>query len=282
MTNDCLPAHGRVNCSRCYVDQFVEFDATQRTEGNWRITANPLAWGGRNPEVVVLGFSKGSMQTAALEKQAHDAIAFAGGRTQLGKILSHVGLIESGTNEELKRQVDALIANQNGRFHFGSLIRCTVQQWDGNKWGSSGNGMLDKFVATPFGKSVVSNCVRRFLVQLPASVRLVILLGLGKDQGYVEAAKNFIRQTRLGAWKDVNRVAYTDGKVTFVHTEHFKAQGALLPQWLGQKDHPRRRFGELAREAVQGAFLSRGSEVSQSGAIAKLSTEGKGDEPRQS
>lgn len=254
--NSCLPAHGRVNCTTCYVSQSVEFDTTQRAEGHWRITANSLAWGSRNPHVVVLGFSKGPTQSSALARQPHDEIAFAGGRAQLGKILAHIGLIASGANEELKQQVNALIADPNGRFHFGSLIRCTVEQWTGSKWVGSGNGMLDKFVAMPFGKSVVNNCVRRFLVHLPPSVRLVVMLGLGKEQGYVDAARNLIRQARPGAWRDVNRVAYTDGYVTFVHTEHFKARGALLPQWLGQRAHPRSRFGELAREAVQGALGS--------------------------
>ena len=52
----------------------------------------------------------------------------------------------------------------------------------------------------------------------------------------------------------INEVAYSNGKVTFVHVEHFKSQGALIPNWLGINDHPRARLGRLAKEAVQQAL----------------------------
>lgn len=64
----CLPNHGRVSCSLCYGDSSPKFDETKRAEGDWRITANPLAWGNPQAEVVLLGFSKGPTQAGEREQ----------------------------------------------------------------------------------------------------------------------------------------------------------------------------------------------------------------------
>jgi hypothetical protein len=66
MNETCLPAHGRVDCVLCHRGQTVSFDRTVTGDDDWRITANPLAWGNPNAEVVVLGFSKGPTQAGAL------------------------------------------------------------------------------------------------------------------------------------------------------------------------------------------------------------------------
>ena len=102
----CLPEHGRIRCTACFESSNVEFDRTKQTEGNWRITANPLAWGNSEAEIVVLGFSKGPTQAGALEHTPHDEIAYKGSRLNFGKILAHVGLIERKSDEQLKRNVD--------------------------------------------------------------------------------------------------------------------------------------------------------------------------------
>lgn len=145
----CLPEHGRVQCTACFDTDRVIFDITKQTEGNWQITANPLAWGNPEAEIVVLGFSKGPTQAGALANTPHDEIAYKGSRLNVGKILAHVGLLEKCDNAKLKNLVDDAISDKNGRFHFSSFIRCTVEQYDekAKKWKGSGGGMLDKFVA---------------------------------------------------------------------------------------------------------------------------------------
>lgn len=245
----CLPAHGRVACAACHRGQPYDFDRTVTSDNEWRITNNPLAWGNSSPEIVVLGFSKGPTQAGALATQQHDAIAYKGGRTNLAKILHHVRLIDVPE----ARAVDRLIADRNGRFHFASLVRCTVERFDREKqeWKGTGGGMLDKFVASNFGKAVANQCASRFLVNLPAKTRLVLMLGMGAGGNYVRACRSLYRTIRPGNWRDINDVAYTDGKVTVVHTEHFQSQGALIPNWLSGDRHERGRFGILAREGVQ-------------------------------
>jgi hypothetical protein len=80
-----LPQHGPVACTTCFGTTAVEFDRTRSQEGEWRITANPLAWGGTHPEVLVLGFSKGPTQAGAMATTPHDAIAFKGSRKNVAR-----------------------------------------------------------------------------------------------------------------------------------------------------------------------------------------------------
>jgi hypothetical protein len=248
-----LPSHGRVSCSRCHSDVAPQFDVTKRTEDDWRITANPLSWGSIKPEVVVLGFSKGPTQAGALASTPHDEIAYKGSRLNVGKILAHVGLIPTDTPDRLKKHVDRLIADRSGRFHFASLIRCTVERFDRKSasWKGSGGGMLDKFIATPFGTSVANNCTKTFLRDLPEETRLVVMFGLGTDMNYVKSAYDLFRRVRPGDWRTINSVAYTDGKITVVHVEHFASQGALIPNWLGENVHARANLGRLSKAAVE-------------------------------
>ena len=254
----CLPAHGKINCTQCYSDDSVVFDSTKYSEDGWRITANPLAWGSACPEVVVLGFSKGPTQAGALENTPHDDIAYKGSRLNVGKILAHVGLINKQDNNALKQEVDSMISNPNGRFHFGSLIRCTVERFDSKseKWKGSGGGMLDKFVGSALGNKVAKQCVREHLEELPSNTQLVVMFGLGTKLNYVRELFKLFESSRPGNWQWLNEVAYTDGKITFVHVEHFASQGALIPNWLGENKHDRSRLGQMAKSAVNGALAN--------------------------
>lgn len=102
--------------------------------------------------------------------------------------------------------------------------------------------------------AVIDHCVSQFMEKLPASVRLVVMLG--NDLKYVEGCYSAIRKVRPGL-KTINAIAYGDEQVTFVHTVHFKARGALVPNWATgtsgrskkpETDQPRKR--ELAQEAA--------------------------------
>lgn len=255
----CLPLHGRVNCTRCFAPaNTTNFDTTRRTssEGTWRITSNPLAWGNAEPEIVVLGFSKGPTQAGALATALHDAIAYKGSRTAVGKILAHIGVVPAPKNGRYREMVDALIEDRSGRFHFGSLVRCTVERYDekSRAWKGSGGGMLDKFMGTGFGNEVATNCSSEFLGTLPARTRLVVIFGLGTKLNYVRATRKLLETVRPGIWRTLNEVAYTDGHITIVHVEHFASQGALIPNWLGKNGHSRSEYGRMARDAVQAAL----------------------------
>lgn len=117
-----LPQHGRIDCTLCYQGSSVIFDVTCRAEDGWRIRANPLAWGNSEPQILVLGFSKGPNQSGGLAFADHNEIAFRGGRANVGKIFAHIGLIPPGDTQQSKRQVDELIADRSGRFPLARLF----------------------------------------------------------------------------------------------------------------------------------------------------------------
>ncbi len=257
MSTTCLPAHGRVACVLCHRGQAPSFDRTATIEGDWKITANPLAWGSPFPEVVVLGFSKGPTQAGSLASTPHDAIAFKGGRLALGKILAHVGLLPLDTDWSLRQTVDRIIADKAGRFHFGSLIRCTVEQNIRGTWTGTGGGILDKFVGTSFGAEVAGRCAATFLGNLPQSTRIVVMLGMGARGNYINETRKLFAAARPGKWATINEVSYSDGAITVVHVEHFKSQGALIPNWLGGNGHPRGKLGLAAKAAIAAALKAK-------------------------
>jgi len=252
---EILAQHGRVNCSKCFGNCAApaEFDATKRTDGDWRITMNPLAWGNAAPEVVILGFSKGPTQAGALATTEHDQIAYKGSRGNVGKILKHVGLLQQLNGEDMGQAVSRMIADRQGKYHFGSLIRCTVERLTDGAWKGSGGGMLDKFVATSFGQEISTNCTDRFMKNLPSKTKLVVMFGMGTKLNYVRESFALYSKVRGGKWRWLNEVAYTDGKITVVHVEHFASQGNLIPRWLGEQNHERSRFGRMAASAVLAA-----------------------------
>lgn len=249
-----LPESGRIECTRCFEEYSnVVFNETRREEGGWRITANPLAWGNAiSPAVVVLGFSKGPTQANVLMTQPHYDIAYKSKRKNVGKILFHIGLLSEDDEGDYEPAVSKAIADRSGPFHFGSLVRCTVERFDVKQesWKGSGGAMLDKFVATSFGQQVANNCTDKFLSRLPASVKLVVMFGLGTRLNYVKASFNLYRNARKGPWRMLNEVAYTDESIVVVHVEHFASQGANISRWLGVGLHDRAKYGHLAKEAV--------------------------------
>ncbi len=254
----CLPAHDRVDCALCHRNSPVVFNQTRTVseKQDWRVTANPLAWGNPHAEILVLGFSKGPNALGALATKPHDDIPFAGKRRQVRKILARIGVMD------MEADIGSLIASQAGQFAWGSLIRCTVERQKAGNWKSSGGGMLDKFVATPFGHQVASNCAKKFLKNFPDETKLVVLFGLGEKLNYVREARKVIEMARGGAnLCPINEVAYTDGLVTFVHVEHFASQGSHIPDWCGEPNSKkgnaistRSRLGDLAFDAAHAAL----------------------------
>jgi len=103
---------------------------------------------------------------------------------------------------------------------------------------------------------VAKQCVTAYLGELPPNTRLVVMFGLGTKLNYVRDLFKLFETSIAGNWQWINEVAYTDGKTTFVHVEHFASQGALIPNWLGEKEHERSRLGQMAKSAVSSAFAT--------------------------
>jgi hypothetical protein len=254
-----LPCYGKIGCSVCHGGRQVTFNRTitYSEDDKWRITANPMAWGSQEPVVVALGFSKGGNAVAALRdpRKTIEDIPYAGKREWVGRILHAIGCLETPTRKAVDRQIN----DTGGLHHFGSLVRCTVEQKvsEGNydKWISTGNGMLENFSSHPFGRTVIANCGDRHLNNLPPSVKIIVLFGLGKnlsrtgcDFSYVANARQVIGEIRGRSMTPFNGVSYYDEEVVVVHTEHFSGRNHLN-NWLDPK-HPRNALCHQAKSAV--------------------------------
>lgn len=77
------------------------------------------------------------------------------------------------------------------------------------------------------------------------------MFGMGTAQNYVDETFKLFSKVLKQSLRRINKVAYIDGEIVFVHVEHFAEQGALVPNWLGVNDHPRSAYGIMVRDAVK-------------------------------
>lgn len=233
-----LPSHGPIACRRCLPGTGAQWEFHNSDGLRWCLENSPAAFGATSPGVLVLGFSKGVNQSKA--GLAFDDIAFAGMRKQLAAILQSLRL--------LARPIDGCISAGEQRLGFGSLIRCSVAQWDPQKgkYSKSGNAILQKFAKGDVTAQVAKNCVDQFLRELPARTKLVVLLG--NEARYIEFCKGQVERAR-GEARAVNAVSYDSVGVRFVHVIHAKAQGALIPDWLAGRNSQQEKR-RLAVKAV--------------------------------
>jgi hypothetical protein len=234
-----LPSHGRLNCSRCF-QHGAKWGFSSIEQDGWVLENNPMSWGAADPRYLVLGFSKGTRQCRELLTSVHNAVPFAGFRHNVTSILRKLGLLP---HDEL---IDSRINESEMDFAFGSLIRCSVSHIDSLSDRPSKSGdIINRLSRRVGGDDWAMNCMRQFLSQLSPRLRIVILLS--NDDKYVDAC--FRRLSPLHTeLKRINSIAYSDGRVTWVHTVH----GSPLAQshintWLEGGDTIQ---GKKQREAI--------------------------------
>lgn len=136
-------------------------------------------------------------------------------RWDLAELLQIMRLVATGSS------IDGLFEQGSHGFGFVSLVRCSVEiALAGKPPVSSGGGILSRTLEAdlPF----VGQCLDRHLVNAPASVRLVIMLGA--DETYVRACcRRLGGRTSMGAPHEIP-YAYTANGRTFVHVPHPSGQ----------------------------------------------------------
>lgn len=235
-----LPEHGKVDCRECYPTDTNEASPHPL----WRMRNDPGAWGGREPEWLVLGFSKGSTQVDYYANGSFDDVAFAGMRPRLERILKHLGALASGES------LESAIANPAGNVAFGSLIRCSVARQDeSGKYQCSGPLIKKSFKEIP---KVISACTNRFLKELPESVRTVVMLG--NDSGYIKHCQSLIRDLFPESFEKINDVAAKADRRLWVHVAHPSGANGHFEGWMeSQSEVSRKR--KLVEEAL-GLFVA--------------------------
>lgn len=189
---------------------------------------DPGAWGNSEPEILVLGFSKGSTQANAYAKGRFEDVAFAGMRPRLARILHHFGLLGSGAT------LEAEIANSKGRLAFGSLIRCSVARLDpkleqqGQKQYSCTGALIPKsFDEIP---QIISRCAEKHLLKLPAQLKLVVFLG--NSDAYVKACQKLIKRLYPSTFRPINAMAVEADHRLWVWVSHPSGLNRHFESWL--------------------------------------------------
>lgn len=222
--------HTKIDCAQCYPNHQATWGRSHHTFGagsppKWRIENTPAIWGSANPCILVLGFSRGSNQSH--DRQPFDQVAFHGMRSALTRILRRLDLLAADET------VDARIRDGEADMAFGSLIRCSIAQYDERKQGyaKSGGAILQTCLKDADSARIVDTCARRHLATRPERLRLVIVLG--NEDRYIAGCRSLVTRLHPGV-RPLNAVAYGDDQVTWVHVIHAKAQGRHVPDWLEQ------------------------------------------------
>jgi hypothetical protein len=244
-----LPPHGRIPCDIC----FAQGKTVKKTPDGWRLENNPCGWGSRNPRVLVLGFSKGTNQTARIADLPHDGdafqgIAFKGMRHNVTTILHKLGVLGP------KECVDGRINADERELAFGSLIRCSIAKYDPDTRRFLKSGDIIKTLANGGCKAdFAANCARQFLAAFPPRLRLVVMLS--NDDDYVDACREMMRRIHPGL-RTVNGMAYAVRQVLFIHVVHPSgASGRHIRDWLDGKSGKQAEKREQSLAALVEAGL---------------------------
>ena len=238
-----IPLHGRINCSVCFNGSSTWGESISEDEG-WRLENNPCAWGSATPKVLILGFSKGYNQTTNLTSRDFNDIPFSGWRDRLDLALRKVGVLPEFLS------VNEKISDSERNFAFGSLIRCSISKYNNKsgKYEKTGNNIISSTFRNRFAGNIACNCVRKFLTDLPDSLKLVVLLG--NDSNYMEYLKELIGEFYPNL-QSINEVAYKTNNLFFVHITHPSPGNGHFFSWLNSQEGVQAHKRELAIEAVR-------------------------------
>ena len=215
-----FPKHGQISCDKCFPN-----GERQIQIGNWQIRNDPGAWGSSDPEIIVLGFSKGATQADIYQSGKFDDIAFGGKRSRknLTNILRCVGIL----NES--EAADDKIRDSEKIFAFGSLVRCSLARYDKKKsaYATSGTLINKSFSEIP---EIIETCADTFLADIPSSARLVLMLGTSDP--YIKNCKNTVKSLYPNEFEEFNTVAYGTGHILWVHLTHPSPGNGTVKSWL--------------------------------------------------
>lgn len=221
-------SHGTQQCRVCFANPATPWHSSEATTfavrgHRWQLRANPGYWGAAAPRILVLGFSKGPEQNRLIEDYVRcdgrtvrfEDIPFNDKkklmRPNLKKILIELGVIDKSRN------TDTLFQQSEQVFGFASLVRCTVTyaKPGSDNFVGSGGGITARTLE--LDPAFVGRCVSKHLVRLPASVRLVVMLGA--TTGFVDSVRKMLRGEPL-VEKRPRSYAYLYAGKPILHVPH--------------------------------------------------------------
>ncbi len=233
-----LPAHGRIGCRKCFTGE-----GSTQTVGKWQMVNDPAAWGSASPKVLILGFSKGFTQADAFRSGRFEDIPFKKMRPRLTEVLRLLGVL--GKTET----VDQKMVASETEIGFGSLVRCSLSRLNTK-------GVLEctgQVMPKAFVEEISTNlktCAQTYLGELPASVRLVLMLGT--TDSYIKGCRNVVRSLYGLTFSDIDEVSYRTGDVVWVHASHPSPLNGHHGPWIaGDPSTKPGRKQTLAMAAVR-------------------------------
>jgi len=215
-----LPPHGPIRCRRCFTsDREIEEIAL------WQVVNDPGAWGAQQPDILILGFSKGFTQANAYRTAPFEAVPFKGKvmRARLTEVLRRIGVLNDSET------IDPRFSAGEREFGFGSLVRCSLSRLNARGERECTGEVMPKAFTEPV-QVVVRRCTQTYLANLPATIRLVVMLGSGSP--YSKGCKNLIRSLYGAEFRDINEVAYETPGALWVHVAHPSPGNGFFSRWM--------------------------------------------------
>lgn len=239
--------HGPTPCRACFTGS-----ETIATLGDWRLHNNPGYYGSSSPRILILGFSKGANQNRTAAREHFDKIAFAGARHRLQEILERLDLMPQD------RDIDALMTAAETEFGVASLVRCSFCKMKGESCKTSGDVIPSAFTNRDTRK-IIETCAERYLTRLPASVRLVILLGTSET--YIKKTGELLRRL-YSDYRQLNPVSFLAGNALWIYATHPSPGNGHFKSWTDKdgtdKSGKKRILAQAAlQEHYQPASLNR-------------------------
>ncbi len=247
-----LPAHGRLACRKCWVGhEGVNEYLSANTK--FKLVNDPAAWGCRDPQILVLGMTKGNTQSLAMKDDPFDEIPYKTFRERLTVVLQLVGLARH------VEDVSELINKTEGTFAWGSVIRCSLTGYDkkNNRYSGESGKVLPAFSDAEMS-AVVSNCFSTYLGHLPTRLKLVVLLGNSDD--YMRRMRKLVSTFYRTDFRENpadEGVSYEGGGQLWVHVAHPSRGNGYYNNFLSDApDVAQGKKRELARRAIERLRIS--------------------------
>lgn len=232
-----LPTHGPVTCRKCFTNGYDE--SIQLFE--WKLQNDPCHWGSANPKYLVLGFSKGFTQANEFDGGKFEDVPFKGMRPRLGRILEAFGILD------VANSIDSLFGDKDSDIAFGSLIRCSVSRVDEKRSTEAGRkiyGCTGPIITKSFREipDVVLTCAEIHLLDLPRSLKVIVLLGNG--DAYIKSTKALVKNLYKTNFKPINNCAVLAGGILWIWAAHPSGLNGHFENWISSIGKPGRKFDE--------------------------------------
>ena len=228
--------HGPLQCRACYIG-----NEPTLVLGDWRLHNNPGYYGSSDPEILILGFSKGANQNKVAEDGDFDKIAFAKARHRLKAVLETLRVMPSD------RGIDALMTAREPQFGVASLVRCSFCKMKGGTCKTSGDVIPSAFTNAST-LPIIQRCASTFLGKLPKRVKLVVLLGTGDS--YIAKTRTIFSKLYTDFFP-INPAAFRAGGALWLYAAHPSPGNGHFDSWVaGGSDNPSGQKRILALQAL--------------------------------